>query len=260
MEIRDTVSSEPRPVHVGCSGWNYADWRERVYPKGLPPRRWLQRYATLFDTVEVNSTFYRLARPGAVAEWVRQTPPHFLFALKASRYLTHFKRLTDLDRGVERFYERLEPLVRSPKLGPIVWQLPERFARDDDRLAAALERLPPGRHCFELRHPTWFDPEVYDLLRAHGVALSIGDHPARPWVEHSLTTDWTLVRLHFGHRGRRGNYSDTEVEEWAARIHRWRAEVEVFAYFNNDWEGFAVANGRRLQRRLAALAAAEASG
>jgi uncharacterized protein YecE (DUF72 family) len=239
-----------RPVHVGCSGWNYKDWRGTVYPKGCPPSRWLAHYATLFDTVEVNSTFYRLASRDAVRQWVEQTPEHFVFALKASRYLTHMKRLTDLDRGVERYYERIEPLVGTPKLGPIVWQLPENFHRDDERLAYALEHLPPGRHCFELRHRSWFVPEVYALLRDAGVALAIGDHPQRPWIAHELTTDWTLVRFHYGHRGRRGNYSETELEEWADRIRGWRRRVEVFAYFNNDWEGFAVRNGRRLRELL----------
>jgi uncharacterized protein YecE (DUF72 family) len=235
---------------VGCSGWNYDDWRGRVYPKGLPTSRWLEHYATLFDTVEVNSTFYRLASRDAVEQWRRQTPDGFTFALKASRYLTHMKRLTDMDRGVRRFYERIDPLVGTPKLGPVVWQLPEAFRRDDERLAFALDRLPPGRHCFELRHQSWFVPEVYALLRAHGVALAIGDSPRRPWVEHAITTDWTFVRFHHGHRGRRGNYSETELREWAERLDDWRRRVEVYVYFNNDWEGFAVRNGQRLRELL----------
>jgi uncharacterized protein YecE (DUF72 family) len=239
-----------KPVHVGCSGWNYRDWRGTVYPEGLPASRWLEHYATLFDTVEVNSTFYRLASPKAVEQWMRQTPPDFCFALKASRYLTHMKRLTDLDRGVERYYERIEPLVGTPKLGPIVWQLPENFQRDDERLAAALDRLPPGRHGFELRHRSWFTSDVYALLREHGVALIIGDHPQRPWVAHELTADWTFVRFHYGHRGRRGNYAESELETWANRFRQWRRRVEIFAYFNNDWEGFAVRNGQRMRELL----------
>ena len=232
-----------KPVRVGCSGWNYADWRERVYPKGMPPRRWLSRYATMFDTVEVNSTFYRLASRDAVAEWAAQTPDDFVFALKASRYLTHMKRLTDVDRGIERYYERIEPLVGTPKLGPIVWQLPQNFHRDDERLATALAALPPGRHCFEFRHPSWFTPDVYALLRRHDVALVIGDHPQRPFQSHEMTAGWTLVRFHYGHSGRRGNYSRRELETWARRIRQWRRRVEVYVYFNNDWEGFAVRNG-----------------
>src|SRR3712207_1651997 len=240
------------PVRVGCSGWNYADWRGRFYPPGTPVRRWLAHYATRFDTVAVNSTFYRLARPEAVASWVAGTPPGFLFAVKASRYLTHMKRLTDMDRGLHRLYEGIAPLVGSPKLGPMLWQLPERFRRDDDRLAFALERLPPGRHCFEFRHPGWFVAPVYDLLRAHGAALVYGDDPRRPFQELELTAPWTFVRFHHGARGRRGNYSDAELRAWGARLREVREHAEVFAYFNNDWEGFAPRNARRLRRLLEA--------
>ncbi len=241
-----------RPAHVGCSGWNYRDWRGRLYPEKLPASRWLERYAECFETVEVNSTFYRLAKRDAAARWAEQTPDDFVFAVKASRYLTHMKRLTDMDRGVSRFYESIEPLIDAGKLGPVVWQLADTFKRDDERLAHALKGLPPGRHCFELRHPSWYVPDVYALLREHGVALAIGDHPSRPHVEHELTTDWTLVRLHHGARGRRGNYSSAEIATWARRIAQWRRRAEVFVYFNNDWEGFAVRNALELRRRLAA--------
>jgi uncharacterized protein YecE (DUF72 family) len=239
-----------RPVRIGCSGWNYAHWRERVYPQGLPARRWLEHYATLFDTVEVNNTFYRLPRREAVASWVEGSPPGFLFSVKASRYLTHVKRLQDMDQGVARFYERIEPLTSSPKMGPVLWQLPPTFRRDDDRLAGALERLPAGRHCFEFRHESWFVPETYESLREHGVALVVGDHPSRPWQAHELTAGWTFVRFHHGSRGRNGNYSERELDEWAERIDAWRRRVDVFAYFNNDWEGYAVKNGLGLRRRL----------
>jgi uncharacterized protein YecE (DUF72 family) len=239
-------------IRVGCSGWNYADWRERVYPKGVPASRWLQHYATLFDTVEVNSTFYRLARPEAVTRWVEATPPGFLFTVKASRFLTHMKRLTDMGRGVERLYAGIAPLVESPKLGPVLWQLPVAFHRNDDRLAFALERLPPGRHCFEFRHPSWFCAEVYGLLHTFGVAMVIGHDARRPLPPPELTADWTLIRFHYGARGRRGNYSETELREWAARIAELRERVEVLAYFNNDWEALAVRNGQRLRRLLEA--------
>jgi uncharacterized protein YecE (DUF72 family) len=241
-----------KSVRVGCSGWNYPHWRERVYPKGLPERRWLEHYATLFDTVEVNSTFYRLPVRTAVAGWVEQTPDGFLFAVKASRFLTHMKRLTDMSRGVERFYERIEQLVRSRKLGPVLWQLPARFRRDDERLASALERLPAGRHCFEFRHESWFTADVYALLGEHGVALVIGDHPQRPFQERELTADWTFLRFHHGSRGRNGNYSERELETWKRRIAAWRSRVEVFAYFNNDWEGYAVRNAIWLKANLGA--------
>jgi uncharacterized protein YecE (DUF72 family) len=239
-----------RPVRVGCSGWNYGHWRERVYPKGVPARRWLEYYATLLDTVEVNATFYRLPNRSAVAGWVEQTPSDFVFAVKASRYLTHLKRLTDLGSGVERFYERIEPLVEGGKLGPVLWQLPENFHRNDERLSEALEAVPPGRHAFEFRHPSWFVEDVYALLREHGAALVIGDHPQRPFQTHELTADWTFLRFHHGSRGRNGNYSERELQTWKRRIDRWRQQADVYAYFNNDWEGYAVRNGLWLSARL----------
>ena len=239
-----------RPVRIGCSGWNYKHWRELIYPKGLPPRRWLAHYATLFDTVEINNTFYRLPSPSAVANWVLESPPDFLFAVKASRYLTHIKRLTELGQGVALFYDRIAPLVQSPKLGPVLWQLPGSFRRNDERLAEALERLPAGRHCFEFRHESWFVPEVYELLRARQVALVIGDTPDRPFQTHELTTDWTFVRFHYGAEGGGGNYSEGELERWAERVRDWRERIDVYAYFNNDWEGYAVYNGIRLRELL----------
>jgi uncharacterized protein YecE (DUF72 family) len=240
-----------RSVHIGCSGWNYASWKHEFYG-GLPARLWLEHYAKHFDTVEVNNTFYRLPSRDAVANWERTVPPGFVFTIKASRYLTHIKRLTDVGAGLQRFYERLEPLLHSPKMGPILWQLPPNFQRDDERLANALASLPrEERHCFEFRHPSWFVDDVFELLRAHDAALVIGDRPeVKQFQAQVFTTDWTLVRFHYGSRGRRGNYSESELEEWAQRFESWRREVEVFAYFNNDWEVFAVRNALWLKRRL----------
>jgi uncharacterized protein YecE (DUF72 family) len=239
-----------KPVHIGCSGWNYRDWRGAIYPEGLPARRWLERYAELFDTVEVNNTFYRLPTRSAVEGWVEKTPPGFVIAVKASRYLTHVKRLHEMRRGARRYFDAIEPLADSPKMGPVLWQLPANFRRDDERLGEALEQLPEARHCIEFRHPSWFVPEVYELLREHAVALVIGDDPERPFQTRELTADWTYVRFHRGNRGRRGNYSERELEQWKRRIAAWRARVEVFAYFNNDWEAFGPRNALWLAERL----------
>jgi uncharacterized protein YecE (DUF72 family) len=228
----------------------YDDWRGRLYPEREPKRRWLELYAQHFDTVEVNSTFYRLARRDGVAGWVAQTPSEFIFAVKASRYLTHIKRLAGIEEGIKRFYEPLEPLLDARRLGPVLWQLPENFHRDDERLHGWLAVLPPGMHTIEFRHPSWFEPEVMDALRAHDVALAIGDHPQRPFQSYESTADWMFVRFHYGHRGRGGNYSKTELEEWAGRIARWRREKTVYAYFNNDWQGFAPANALALRKLL----------
>ncbi|HEX6787617.1 MAG TPA: DUF72 domain-containing protein [Gaiellaceae bacterium] len=243
-----------RALRVGCSGWNYASWKDEFYD-GKPARRWLELYAEHFDTVEINNTFYRLPKRDAVAAWERTVPPGFTFALKTSRYLTHIKRLRDLGPGLDRFYERIEPLRASPKLGPLLWQLPPNFQRDDERLAAALARLDRTheRHCFEFRHPSWFAEDVYALLSEHGVALVIADRPEiRDFQAHVFTAPWTFVRFHYGSRGRRGNYSETELRGWAARLGDWSRDVDVFAYFNNDWEVFAVRNALRLKALLAA--------
>jgi uncharacterized protein YecE (DUF72 family) len=202
-----------KPVRVGCSGWNYRDWRGCLYPPGTPARRWLETYAGRFDTVEVNATFYRLATRGTVEHWVEQTAEG-------------------------------------------LWQLPESFHRDEHTLGHLLDRLPGGRHAIELRHPSWFVKNVYELLRAHDVALVLGDHPQRPFQTHQATASWRYIRFHYGTRGRRGNYSHTELEEWAQQLHRWRSTHEMLVYFNNDWEGFAPNNALWLQRRLTQLASA----
>jgi uncharacterized protein YecE (DUF72 family) len=168
-----------------------------------------------------------------------------------SRYLTHIRRLGGLERGIPLFYERIEPLVTAGKLGPVLWQLPPTFKRNDERLAATLEAIPGGRHCFEFREPSWYVEEVYELLRRHGAALVIPDSPRYPFRELRLTADWTFLRFHHGTRGRNGNYSETELAGWAERIDAWGAAgVDVYAYFNNDWEGYAVRNGLRLRELL----------
>jgi uncharacterized protein YecE (DUF72 family) len=238
-------------VRIGCSGWNYQHWRNGVfYPPRCPARRWLAYYARHFDTVEVNSTFYRLPRESAVAGWVEGTPPGFLFAIKASRYLTHVKRLTGLEEGVPRLLERIRPLHGTEKMGPVLWQLPGTFRRDDERLAAALDLLPPGRHCFEFRHESWFVDEVYELLQSHGVALVVGDDPRRPFQTLERTADFMFVRFHAGADEGSGNYSERELRLWADRIEGWSGDGDVLAYFNNDWEGYAIRNARRLQELL----------
>jgi uncharacterized protein YecE (DUF72 family) len=237
-------------TRVGCSGWNYAHWRGRVYPEGLPTSRWLEHYAQTFDTVEVNATFYRLPTRRSAERWVAATPPGFVFSVKASRYLTHVKRLRGVAQGAALLYERIEPLVDSGKLGPVLWQLPQTFLRNDERLAEALAELPPGRHAFEFRHESWFVPEVEELLRTHAVALVIGDTPERPFQTLARTADWMFARLHRG-RGRDGNYTPAQLREWAERVREWRDRGDVFVYFNDDWNAHAVKEARRLRELIA---------
>jgi uncharacterized protein YecE (DUF72 family) len=237
-------------VRIGCSGWSYDDWRGVLYPAGLPKRRWLERYAEVFDTVEVNATFYRLQKESTIQDWTEQVPGDFRFAVKASRYLTHMKRLRDIADGVARFWEPLEPLRRSRRLGPVLWQLPENFERDDDLLAAALDRLPRAQHCFEFRHPSWFAKPVRDLLAERGASLAIGDDKRRPLPEARPVGPLAYLRLHYGHRGRGGNYSEAELDEWRRRVAAWRSRRPVFVYLNNDWNGYAPANAHYLREGL----------
>ncbi|HWG55523.1 MAG TPA: DUF72 domain-containing protein [Gaiellaceae bacterium] len=236
-------------VRVGCSGWNYGHWRNGVfYPPRLAAHRWLDYYARFYDTVEINMTFYRLPKVEVVQRWVDGSRDDFLFAVKVSRYLTHIKRLRDPGDGLATFLERIEPLRRSPKMGPLLWQLPPDFKRDDERLAAALERLPPGRHCFEFRHESWFVDEIFELLRSHDVALVIGDDPRRPFQSLDLTADWTFVRFHGGSELGTGDYSERELERWAERVAGFG--VPAYVYFNNDWGGYAIHNALRFKELL----------
>jgi len=240
-------------IRIGCSGWNYQHWRHGVfYPPRCAARNWLRFYARHFDTVEINMTFYRLPRAPSVARWVAESPSGFLFAVKVSRYITHIKRLQDVGPNLAILYDRIAPLLASPKMGPLLWQLPPSFRRDDDRLAAALDDFPRGeRHCVEFRHESWFTPEVMALLRERNVALVLGDRPqVHGFQTHELTADFTFVRFHGGSRGANGNYSHGELDEWAERLRAWSPTVDVFAYFNNDWEGYAIENALYLKERL----------
>jgi len=241
------------PVWIGCSGWNYAHWRGGVfYPARCPARRWLPYYADRFDTVEVNSSFYRLPRRDAVARWADQTPPGFVFAVKVSRYVTHVKRLREVDVHLPLLLERIAPLADAGKLGPLLWQLPPTFVRDDERLSEALAAFPPVvRHAVEFRHESWFAPRPLELLADHGVALVVGDRPGAPGPDRpEPTAGFSFVRFHHGMRGRRGNYSDAELAEWAHTLRAWGRRGDVYAYFNNDWEGFAPRNASTLRELL----------
>ena len=234
-----------RIIRVGCSGWSYSHWRGVFYPVSLPENQWLAFYARVFDTVEINATFYRLPKQATVARWAEVAPEGFCFAVKVSRYLTHIRRLRDVRDGVARLTEVLQPLVDGSKLGPMLWQLPPTMRRDDERLASALEALPEGQHAVEFRDETWFTEDVYSLLREHDVALVVADRASLTQAPHIDTSGWWYLRYHHGRSGRRGNYSDAELDRWASRL--GELPGDVYAYFNNDWEGFAIQNARTLK-------------
>jgi len=219
-------------LRIGCSGWTYKDWKGPFYPAGTPDARRLEVYASRFDTAEINASFYRLPSVAMVEGWARRAPSGFVFAWKVSRFITHNKKLNDCADPIDLVFGRMAPL--GEKLGPALIQLPPQLRRNDERLAAFLARLPPGRATVEFRHPSWYDPAVYRLLAERDVSLCISDHHSAPspW---EVTASWVYVRGH-GPGGRyHGRYPAEELAGWAARIAAWReAGRDVYAYFDND--------------------------
>ncbi len=215
----------------------YRHWRGVLYPEGLAQRSWLPRYAAVFDTVELNATFYRLPSAESVERWRDAVPPGFVFAVKGSRYLTHLKRLLDADEGLRRFDTPISRLGR--KLGPMLWQLPPHMKPDLERLDAFLERLPRGRQAVEFRDPAWYVEETCDVLDRHGAAFCEHDDVKRD--PPRLTGGFRYVRFH----GTTGKYSGRygpaalrpRAEDYLASAARG---VDVFVYFNNDLGGHAV--------------------
>ena len=240
-------------AHVGCSGWMYKDWRNGVvYPPKLPQSEWLAYYATLFDTVEINNTFYRLPSPETVEGWRDRAPAGFTFALKLGGFGTHRMKLRDAASWLPNHLDRAERL--GPHLGPTLVQLPPRWRKDTGRLDEFLEVAPKHlRWAVELREPSWVADDVFAILERHGAALCIHDLlPRHPWV---LTADWTYVRFHGPDALTTkywGRYGGQRLWRIADRLADWiSAGHDVYAYFNNDYEGHAVRDAAWLRDRLA---------
>jgi uncharacterized protein YecE (DUF72 family) len=236
-------------VRIGTSGWVYPHWRGIVYLADLPPRAWFDAYARMFDTVEINNSFYRLPSAATFAAWRDQAPAGFCYAVKASRFLTHMKKLADPEEPLRRFFERADQLGSA--LGPVLYQLPPHWHVNLDRFAQFLGALPQGyRHVVEFRDATWLIEEVFQLMEQHLVAHCL--HDMRPLkVPLRLTAPTVYVRFH-GDPAHGGDYPRATLETWAARIAGWRSEGRaVYVYFNNDAGGFAVRNAQTLRQLLA---------
>jgi uncharacterized protein YecE (DUF72 family) len=236
------------PLRIGTSGWNYKHWRGIFYPRDLPASRWLEFYQEQFDTVEINYSFYRLPTRENFTAWGERVPASFLFAVKGNRFITHLKRLKEPEAPIERFFERASAL--GPTFGPVLWQLPPQFHRDVDRLSEFLTALPRDcRHAFEFRHDSWFVQPVYETLAAHDAALCLADRGGGT-SPLEITAGWTYVRFHGGEADGWG-YSDHQLDVWAERLADYRArDLTIYAYFNNDPGGHAIADGKRLRARL----------
>jgi uncharacterized protein YecE (DUF72 family) len=233
------------PLRIGTSGWMYKHWIGLLYPASMPQADWLPWYARFFDTVELNTTFYRLPNPEAVARWRRVSPAGFTFAAKGSRYLTHMKRLLDEGPGIARFYAPVSRLER--KLGPVLWQTPPRFAPNPERLDRFLARLPAGKHAVEFRDERWYTQAVCDVLDRHGAAFCEHDRIARP--PPRLTGGFRYVRFHGPAGGYTGRYGPARLRPWAQDLLAWcGAGREAWVYFNNDLGGHAVHDALGLLR------------
>lgn len=238
-------------ARVGCSGWEYRDWRGLVYPAGLPVRRWFGHYAQRFDTVELNATFYRLPLPATVQGWADQAPPGFSYAVKVGQLASHRRKLRLPETWLGNHLDRVRRL--GPALGPNLVQLPPRWRRDVARLEAFLALAPTDlRWAVEVRDPSWLHDDVFETLARHGAALCLHDLlPDHPWVR---TTDWTYVRFHGPdavHQPYAGRYTGRRLWRVADRLAAWLEEgVDVCAYFNNDIGADAVADAAWLRDRL----------
>jgi len=236
-------------IRIGTSGWHYADWQGRFYPDKLPRNKWFEYYAKEFDTVEINNTFYHQPKETTFQNWHKQAPRNFLFTVKANRFITHIKRLKDPKEPLERFLEGVKLLKGN--LGPILYQLPPSFHKDLDRLESFLKVLPKKLIAvFEFRHESWFSQDTYGLLREFNAGFCIHDMPGME-VSHVVTSDVIYVRFH-GPTGRyQGNYSKSALREWSEWIREnMKGKKAVFAYFNNDYNAYAIYNAKTLKEQI----------
>lgn len=249
------VQGPTSTVRIGCSGWNYRDWRGPVYPPTLPARRWFEHYSALFDTVEINNTFYRLPPPATMEHWARQAPPGFLYAVKVGQFGSHRMKLRDAASWLPNHLDRVERL--GPALGPNLVQLPPRWKRNAERLDEFLAVAPSHlRWAVELRDVSWVHDDVFEVLARHDAALVLHDLlPTQPWER---TASWTYLRFHGPMATSvkyRGRYTGRRLWRIAERLEPWIADgTDVYGYFNNDYDGDAVADARWLRDRLASTA------
>lgn len=239
----------PPEYYIGCSGWHYAHWRGLYYPKGLPASKWLQFYAQQFNTVELNNSFYRLPTEKAFVSWRESSPDNFAFAVKVSRFITHVKRLRNVESAPETFLSRARLLQN--KLGPLLYQLPPNMKRNKEVLENFLSLLPREyQHVFEFRHDSWIDNAVFDILRQYNAGLCIFDMPGFtcPLV---ATSDFAYIRFHGSANLYASCYSDEELAGWAEKIADLGKNLKaIYVYFNNDAEAFAVKNAMTLMNYL----------
>jgi uncharacterized protein YecE (DUF72 family) len=245
-------------VYIGTSGWAYKSWDKAFYPESVPKQRQFEFYATQFPTVEINATFYRLPTLNTVRNWRDRAPEGFIFAVKGSRFITHMKKLANLDGAVRKYFDRIKPLQK--RVGVVLWQLPPHLKKDPPRLDRFLRKVPRSyRHAVEFRHVSWIDPEIFELLRRHKAAHVSLSSLAMP-MDLTVTTDLVYIRFHGLRGGAAHDYTEPELEPWAAHIRQQAARGRtVYAYFNNDANVRAPVNGQMLIEMVGRAALAEAA-
>jgi len=218
-------------IHIGTSGWHYKHWRGIFYPEKLARKDWLKYYAEQFSTVEINASFYRLPSESTFANWRQNVPQTICFAVKSSRFITHIKRLKDVQEPLLNFTDRAKLLKN--KLGPVLYQLPPNFHRDETRLEEFLATLDKSlKYVFEFRHSSWFDDVIFKLLRRYDAGFCIFDMPALT-SPVTATADFGYMRFHGAGELYSGNYADSKLEDWAKKLHHLARDLNVlYVYFN----------------------------
>jgi len=231
-------------IYIGTSGWSYTHWVGTFYPVKTNPAAQLGYYIKYFRTVETNNSFYKLPAWETFANWSNSVPEDFLFVVKASRFITHMKKLKDPAASIFSFMENVMGL--GSKLGPILFQLPPHWKINIQRLEEFLSVLPPGlRYAFEFRNPTWYSAEVYALLKKHNCAFCIYELNGH-LSPKEVIADFVYLRLHGPDGSYQGSYSEQELAKWARQSRNWAQHGDVYVYFDNDQMGFAPANAKRL--------------
>ncbi|MBA3815524.1 MAG: DUF72 domain-containing protein [Parachlamydiaceae bacterium] len=234
-------------VYVGTSGFSYSHWKENFYPKGLPTKKWLEYYSREFSTVELNTTFYHLPLISTVNNWQKQVSDNFIYAVKASRYMTHQKRLLDCKASVDLFYDRMK--LFKTKAGPILFQLPPSFKMDKERLIEFIKNLKKSHdHVFEFRHESWYVSEIYEILEKNKLALCITDLNGKLSPEE-ITSNFTYLRLHGPKKAYQGSYG-SKLKDWKSKIEKWSTKISVYCYFDNDEKGYAIQDAKTLKDML----------
>jgi uncharacterized protein YecE (DUF72 family) len=236
-------------VFIGTSGWNYGHWSGKFFPEDLPKTKWFNYYHKRFDTVELNTSFYHLPRKTTFEKWYNESPSGFIFSIKASRYITHVKKLNEPEEPVNTFFSNAEGI--KEKGGVILFQLPPGLKYNKEKLENTLNVLPKNyRYTFEFRNDTWWNDEAYELLRKNNIAFCLFELAGKI-TPRIVTADYIYIRLHGPGGKYAGSYSDEVLAEWAAAFREWKSEgKDVYCYFDNDDSAYAVYNALTLKKMM----------